>query len=127
MWLQDNIYATVFALVLLGLVISERGGRLRFFGALTSGLALGYLEYVKETAVLVFVPLGAWACYASWRARRVDRRVLYAGLGFAIVQIAVPGVVSERDRALYQQLAEGSTFNPRGHFEQELKNESRTH
>jgi curved DNA-binding protein len=46
---------------------------------------------------------------------------------FAIVQIAVPGVVSERDRALYQQLAEGSTFNPRGHFEQELKNESRTH
>ena len=46
---------------------------------------------------------------------------------FAIVQIAVPSVVSERDRALYQKLTEGSTFNPRGHFEQELKNESRTH
>ena len=46
---------------------------------------------------------------------------------YAVVQIVIPGVVSERERALYRQLAEGSTFNPRGHFEQELKNESRTH
>jgi curved DNA-binding protein len=42
-----------------------------------------------------------------------------AGDLFAIVQITVPTVVSERERALFQQLAQGSTFEPRGHFEQE--------
>lgn len=41
---------------------------------------------------------------------------------YAIVQIVVPGVVSERERALYRQLADGATFNPRGHFEQEPRN-----
>jgi len=44
-----------------------------------------------------------------------------------VVQIVVPGAASDRERALYQQLAQGSTFNPRGHFAQELRNESRTH
>ena len=37
---------------------------------------------------------------------------------FAIVQIVVPSTTSERDRALYRQLAEGSTYNPRAHFGQ---------
>jgi len=46
---------------------------------------------------------------------------------YAVVQIVVPGAVGERERALYQQLAQGSTFNPRGHFTQELRHESRTH
>jgi curved DNA-binding protein len=46
-----------------------------------------------------------------------------AGAGdlFAIVQIAVPTVLSERERSLFKELANNSTFNPRGHFEQELK------
>jgi len=45
----------------------------------------------------------------------------HAGEGdlFAIVQIAVPSVASERERALYRELAEVSTFNPRGHFASE--------
>ena len=43
---------------------------------------------------------------------------------FAIVQIAVPNTVSEPENRLYQQLAETSTFNPRGHFELEVRNES---
>jgi curved DNA-binding protein len=38
---------------------------------------------------------------------------------FAIVQIAVPSAVGERERALYQELAGASTFNPRGHFVEE--------
>jgi len=38
---------------------------------------------------------------------------------FAIVQIAVPSAASERERALYGELAGISTFNPRGHFAQE--------
>jgi curved DNA-binding protein len=37
----------------------------------------------------------------------------------AIVQIAVPSAAGEREQALYKELADASTFNPRGHFEQE--------
>jgi len=44
-----------------------------------------------------------------------------AGDLFAIVQIAVPTVLSERERSLFKELASNSTFNPRGHFEQEGK------
>jgi curved DNA-binding protein len=40
---------------------------------------------------------------------------------FAIVQIVVPAVTSDRERELFKQLAEASTFNPRGHFQQEVK------
>ena len=40
---------------------------------------------------------------------------------FAIVQIVVPTVVNENERTLYEQLAERSTFNPRGHFAQETE------
>ena len=46
---------------------------------------------------------------------------------FAIVQIAVPTIVSEAERALYKQLAETSTFNPRAHFAQEMSHAHRTH
>jgi len=41
-----------------------------------------------------------------------------AGDLFAIVQIAVPGAVSERERELFQQLAAASSFNPRRHFQE---------
>ena len=44
---------------------------------------------------------------------------------FAIVQIVVPTVLSERERVLFKELSDGSTFNPRGHFEQEMKNATR--
>jgi curved DNA-binding protein len=46
---------------------------------------------------------------------------------FAIVQIVVPTAVSEAERALYKQLAEASTFNPRAHFAQEMSHANRTH
>jgi curved DNA-binding protein len=38
---------------------------------------------------------------------------------FAIVQVAVPTAPGERERALYQELAGASNFDPRGHFVQE--------
>ena len=38
---------------------------------------------------------------------------------YAIAAIVVPSVLSERERELFQQLAEASTFNPRAHFESE--------
>lgn len=40
-----------------------------------------------------------------------------AGHLFATVQIAVPTVLSDHERALFQSLADSSTFNPRGHFQ----------
>ena len=60
---------------------------------------------------------------------RLSRRGLpkpHAGEGdlFAIAHIAVPTVTSERERALFKQLADGSMFNPRGHFQQETRSES---
>lgn len=42
---------------------------------------------------------------------------------FAIVQIDVPSALSEREKTLFEQLAESSTFNPRGHFDKDLANE----
>jgi curved DNA-binding protein len=38
---------------------------------------------------------------------------------FAIVQIVVPHELSERERALFKELAENSTFHPRKHFPKE--------
>ncbi|MEO7760462.1 MAG: DnaJ C-terminal domain-containing protein [Casimicrobiaceae bacterium] len=63
---------------------------------------------------------------SAGRKLRLQKRGLprpNAGAGdlFAIVQIAVPTVLSERERGLFKELANGSTFNPRGHFEQEHK------
>lgn len=46
-----------------------------------------------------------------------------AGNLFAIVQIAVPTVLDDAQRALFRQLAETSTFNPRAHFEREATHE----
>ncbi len=39
---------------------------------------------------------------------------------FALVQIVLPTVTNEQERTLFKQLADGSTFNPRGHFDQEV-------
>jgi curved DNA-binding protein len=43
---------------------------------------------------------------------------------FAIVQIVVPTALSERELKLFKELAESSTFNPRGHFKQVVPNEN---
>jgi curved DNA-binding protein len=36
---------------------------------------------------------------------------------YAVLQIVTPSVLSEREKDLYRQLAEASSFNPRAHFE----------
>ena len=46
-----------------------------------------------------------------------------AGNLFAIVHVVVPSVVDEREQALFKQLAEVSTFNPRAQFEREAAHE----
>ena len=59
---------------------------------------------------------------------RLPRRGLpkpRAGEGdlFAIVQIVVPGEITEQQRAFYKQLAEVSNYDPRKQFKQEVRNE----
>jgi curved DNA-binding protein len=44
-----------------------------------------------------------------------------AGDLFAIAQIVVPPTLSEAERELFQKLAAGSTFDPRSHFNAEVK------
>ncbi|MEO6023551.1 MAG: DnaJ C-terminal domain-containing protein [Burkholderiales bacterium] len=43
---------------------------------------------------------------------------------FAMVQIVVPTVLNEAERTLFQKLSDISTFNPRGHFEEEARHEN---
>jgi curved DNA-binding protein len=46
---------------------------------------------------------------------------------YAIVQIAVPATVTEREKELYTELSEVSTFNSRAHFESEASSETGAH
>jgi len=54
--------------------------------------------------------------------RGLSKRDESAGNLFAVVQIVIPSVISDQERELFKQLAEISNFNPRGHFEDEVKN-----
>jgi curved DNA-binding protein len=92
--------------------------------------ALGVTLEVPTLAgpVLLKVPPGT----AAGRTLRLAGRGLPKPRGepgdlLAVIQIAVPTVLSEHERALFRQLAESSTFNPRGHFEQEIENAGRNH
>jgi len=68
---------------------------------------------------------------AGQKLRLADRGLPkpHGGAGdlYAIAQIAVPHAASDRERTLYEELAKGASFNPRGHFEQETTHEQSTH
>lgn len=73
-----------------------------------------------EGAVNLKVPEGI----ASGQKLRIGKRGLPSknqehGDLYAVVQIVVPAKPSDKERELFKQLAEASTFNPRAHFEQE--------
>ena len=92
-------------------------------------LPLAPWEAVLGTSVEVPTPGGRCdsRCRASTQAGqhlRLPRRGLPKPSGgegdlFALIQIVVPSVVSEQERALYQQLSESSHFDPRAHFAEE--------
>jgi curved DNA-binding protein len=46
---------------------------------------------------------------------------------YAIVQIAVPASATDREKELYQQLADASAFDPRAHLKQETGSETGAH
>jgi curved DNA-binding protein len=43
---------------------------------------------------------------------------------FAIAQVVVPAAMDERERELFRRLAEGSSFDPRAHLQQEIRSAS---
>jgi curved DNA-binding protein len=87
-------------------------------------------EAVLGTSVEVPTPSGPVrlkvppGTQAGQQLRLTKRGLPKPGAGegdlFAIVQIVVPSIVSDKERALFRQLADASTFNPRGHFEREV-------
>src|ERR1700674_5834167 len=95
-------------------------------GDLYLDLPLAPWEAVLGTTVEVPTPAGAVrlkvpAGTQAGQKLRLPKRGLpkpRSGEGdlYAIVQITVPSVVGEKDSALYKQLADNSSFNPRGHF-----------
>lgn len=76
-------------------------------------------------SVALKVPAGT---RAGQKLRLADRGLPkpHAGTGdlFAVPQIVVPSVLSDRERALFKELAEASSFNPRGHFEGQFNGET---
>lgn len=72
------------------------------------------------------VNLKVQAGTSSGQKLRLAKRGLphpHGGVGdlYAVVQIVLPAVLSDHERTLLQQLADGSTFDPRGHFKEVAK------
>lgn len=85
-WLPDNIFASVCMVMIYFLAASEAWPRRQWLAALLAGVALGYLEYVKEAAYVFLLPLLAWGVYPWWRTRRCDWRPVHVLIGFLMVQ-----------------------------------------
>ena len=93
-------------------------------------LPLAPWEAVLGTSVQLPTPGGTVALKVPAGTRagqqlRLTGRGVTRGSGgsgdlFAVVRVEVPTVVDDRQRDLYRELAEASTFNPRGHLEQEV-------
>ncbi len=88
-------------------------------------------EAVLGTSVELPTPAGTVSLNVP-AGTRAGRKLRLAGRGlarkdgaaghlYAVVQIVVPGQVDEREREIYQQLAQASAFDPRAHFEAEAK------
>jgi curved DNA-binding protein len=92
-------------------------------------LPLAPWEAVLGTSVEVPTPGGAVRLKVppatqAGRHLRLPRRGLPKPKGgqgdlYAVVLIVVPSVISEKETALYRQLAEASAFDPRAHFSEE--------
>lgn len=115
-WLQDNIFATVCATAVLLLVCSDTCERRRWLFALLAGMAIGYMQYVKEVGWMWFGAIGAWWLYSCWKRRGVDGRGPLAVLGFLVIQAAVGAFYwrVEGDPLRYWKLTLGRLFSVYG-------------
>ncbi len=88
-FLQDNVFATVLTAGLAAMAWGERTGRKELW--MLSGFALGYLQYVKENAVVLLALALAIGAIRSVRARRLHRETLWLLLGVAVAQLLALG------------------------------------
>ena len=73
LWLQDNIFSTLLALLLLCLVsLAQALGRSRILIAIVAGMIVGYMQYTKESAVILLGPIAIWSLYKILKSRRLD-------------------------------------------------------
>ena len=71
-----------------------------------------------EGRISVKVPAGSRAGQKlRVRGKGLPRPAGGEGDLYAVLQIVTPSVLSEREKELYRELQEASTFNPRAHFE----------
>ncbi len=85
--LQDNLFVSLLALFLLLIVAAERNDRTRqAVLLLAAGFVLGYLQYVKENAIVILCLVGLWAFCRCIITRRVQWRWASILLGFLAAQ-----------------------------------------
>ena len=87
-WLQDCQYMSLLALFMLCMVKASERCRHAGWVALAGGLALGYMQYVKESAFLLLFPCFLWALYNTIKSKRIHRHGAILLIGFLIVQAA---------------------------------------
>ncbi len=85
-WLQDTLFAAGLAGAMAALAWAARTERARWW--IVAGLALGYLQYVKESASILVAVLAIAGAVRSIRARRIDRGTVWLVAGFAAMQLA---------------------------------------
>ncbi|MGE0549187.1 MAG: glycosyltransferase family 39 protein [Kofleriaceae bacterium] len=88
-FMQDNIFATVLAAGLAAMAWAERDDR--SLGWFAAGVAVGYLQYVKENAVLLLAIVVVAGIARSWRARRIHRGTIWLLAGSAVIHLLAVG------------------------------------
>ena len=96
---------------------------------LTSPCKVGTATVAPNAASQGLVNLKVPAGSKSGQKMRIAKRGLpkkhdaYGDL-FAVLQIIVPSTLSDKERELFTALKENSSFNPRAHFDEELRNDT---
>jgi len=103
-WMGDSAFAAVLALFLWCFIEADLAPRRNLAWATGAGLALGYLQYLKENAFFLGVAVVAWGVVVLVRERRFDRRPLAIAGAWLAVQIVAAcyfGYVSGGDFLYY--------------------------
>ncbi|MCE9577004.1 MAG: glycosyltransferase family 39 protein [Deltaproteobacteria bacterium] len=84
-FLQDVLFSAGLAGAMAAIAWGARTDRMRWWFA--SGLAFGYLQYVKENAAILVAALVVVGVVRSIRARRIDRGTVGLVAGVAAIQL----------------------------------------
>jgi 4-amino-4-deoxy-L-arabinose transferase-like glycosyltransferase len=83
-WLQDGLFAALLAAGMAAAAWAVRTEQPRWW--LATGMALGYLQYVKENASFLIVALAVVGLVRTVRARRIDRGTAWMIAGVVVMQ-----------------------------------------